>query len=67
MEPGQAGAGNSPGFPIGEALLADGKLTLKVPIAASIEFTGTVAGNTMAGTWTQAALGRSIPLTLTRQ
>jgi hypothetical protein len=63
-EPGQT---NGSRFPIAEAAFADGKLTVKVAIAASIEFTGTVSGNTITGTWVQTTLGRNIPLTLTRQ
>jgi hypothetical protein len=66
-EPGQAtGANAPPGFAISEAQFAAGKLTLKAP-AASIDYSGTVAGNTITGTWVQVPLGRNIPLTLTRQ
>jgi hypothetical protein len=65
-EPGQANAGNTPGFPISEAQFVDGKLTLKAP-AAAIDYSGTVSGNTIAGRWVQTVLGRDIALTLTRQ
>jgi hypothetical protein len=65
-EPGQA-AGNNPGFPIAEAQFAAGKLTLKIAIAAAIEYTATVSGGSMTGTWVQTTLGRNIPLNLTRQ
>lgn len=66
-EPGQANADSTPGFTIGEAQFADGKLTMKIPIGAAIEYTGTVSGNTMTGTWVQTSLGRNIPLILKRQ
>jgi hypothetical protein len=65
-EPGQANAASAQSMVMSEAQFADGKLSLKVP-AANIDYSGTVAGNTLAGTWVQAALGRNIPLTLTRQ
>ncbi len=65
VEPGKD-ASNTPGFVISEAQFADGKLAMKIP-AANIEYSGEVAGKTLAGTWKQAALGRNIPLTLTRQ
>lgn len=65
-EPGQANAANQPSMVVSEAQFADGKLTLKVP-SANIEYSGTVAGSTLTGTWVQAALARNIPITLTRQ
>jgi hypothetical protein len=65
-EPGQANAASAPSMVVSEAQFADGKLSLKVP-AANIDYSGTVAGNTLVGTWVQATLGRNIPLTLTRQ
>jgi hypothetical protein len=65
-EPGQANAANTPTMVVSEAQFADGKLTLKVP-SANIDYSGTVAGNTLTGTWVQTMLGRNIPLTLTRQ
>jgi hypothetical protein len=66
-DPGQTSAANSsPGFALSEAQFAAGKLTLKAP-AANIDYSGTLAGNTITGTWVQVALGRNIPLTLTRQ
>jgi hypothetical protein len=65
-EPGQANAASAPAMVVSEAQFADGKLTLKVP-AANIEYSGTVSGNTLTGTWVQTQLGRNIPLTLTRQ
>jgi hypothetical protein len=65
-EPGQAKAANAPTMVVSEAQFAGGKLTLKVP-SANIDYSGTVAGNTLTGTWVQTMLGRNIPLTLTRQ
>ncbi len=66
-DPPPAKVPDTPGFAIAEAQWVDGKLTVKVPTAANAEFSGTVSGKTLAGTWTQVALGRNIPLTLTHQ
>ncbi|MEJ0099985.1 MAG: hypothetical protein WDO12_09655 [Pseudomonadota bacterium] len=66
-DPPPAKAPDTPGFVIAEAQMVDGKLALKVPTAANIEFSGVVSGKTITGTWTQAVLGRNIPLVLTRQ
>ncbi len=52
-EPGQANAANAPAMAISEAQLVEGKLTLKAP-AANIDYSGTIAGNTITGTWVQA-------------
>lgn len=67
LDPGQTYKSDSPGFAIGEAQFADGKLTVKVPITASIEYNATVSGNDMNGTWIQSTLGRSISLALKKQ
>lgn len=54
---------NNAEFPFERIALAEGKLTLEVPIIRG-SFTGEPKGNQLAGTWTQGP--NSMPLTLTK-